>query len=354
MSIEKRKLDHVRYALELPVSLNNGFSDLSFVHRALPGTDLTDVSLATSIGGLKLSSPILINAMTGGADKTEEINRKLADVAKRTGLAMAVGSQRAALKDERLVRTYRVVREVNPDGIVIANLGAGANVADAQRAVDMIGANLLQLHVNVAQELTMPEGDREFRDIADKIREVIDGVSVPVIVKEVGNGMSMETFEILAELGVPVVDVAGMGGTNFVSIENQRRSGLHFQGLEGWGQTTAISMLEAQDYVGRFDLIGSGGVQQAMDAAKCLALGAKAVGVAGAILRPMMEHGTEMAVALVEHWQDELRAILTLQACHSVEELAQRPLIVRGETAEWCRLRGINIESIARRGMKKR
>ena len=353
MSIEQRKLDHVRYALELPVTRNTGFSDLSFVHRALPECDLADVSLATEIGGLTLSSPILINAMTGGADQTERINRDLAALAQRTGLAMAVGSQRAALKDERLVRTYAIVREINPDGIVIGNLGAGASVADAQRAIDMIGADLLHLHLNVAQELTMPEGDRSFKGIAQQIREVVEGVSVPVIVKEVGNGMAAETYELLAELGVPVVDVAGSGGTNFVSIENQRRSGLHFQDLEGWGQTTAIALLEAQSYRYRFDLIGSGGVQNALDAAKCLALGARAVGVAGAILRPLMEHGLEAAVELVEHWHAELRAVLTLQGCVFTADLAERPLIVRGETAEWCRLRGIDIESIARRGMHR-
>ncbi|MGZ4031299.1 MAG: type 2 isopentenyl-diphosphate Delta-isomerase, partial [Tumebacillaceae bacterium] len=172
MSIEQRKLDHVRYALELPTTMENGFSDLRFVHRALPDCDVADVSLATSIGGLTLSSPILINAMTGGAERTEQINRDLAEVAKRTGIAMAVGSQRAALKDERLMRTYAVVREVNPDGILIANLGAGASVADAQRAIDMIGANLLQLHLNAAQELTMPEGDRAFRGLTEAIAEV--------------------------------------------------------------------------------------------------------------------------------------------------------------------------------------
>lgn len=350
MSIEQRKLDHVRYALELQPTLQNGFGDLSFVHRALPDCDVADVSLATSIGGLTLSSPILINAMTGGAEATEHINRNLALVAKRTGIAMAVGSQRAALKDERLVRTYAVVREVNPDGIVIANLGAGASVADAQRAIDMIGANLLQLHLNAAQELTMPEGDRAFRGIIEAIAEVAAGVSVPVIVKEVGNGMAAETLEKLAATGVRAVDVAGRGGTNFVSIENQRRPGMQFVQLEGWGQTTVVSLLEAQAYRGRFDLIGSGGVQNAMDAAKCLALGAAAVGVAGAILRQMQEHGVETACELVEHWHEELRAICTLQECQQVTELAERPLIVRGETAEWCRLRGIPLEPLARRG----
>lgn len=351
MSIEQRKLDHVRYALELPVTYENGFGDLSFVHRALPECDLADVSLATAIGGLTLSSPILINAMTGGAEQTEEINRNLAAVAKRTGIAMAVGSQRAALKHDHLARTYSVIREVNPDGVLIANLGAGATVEDAQRAIDMIGANLLQLHLNVAQELTMPEGDRSFRTIPDRIREVVEGVSVPVIVKEVGNGMGVETFRKMVDIGVRIVDVAGHGGTNFVAIENQRRSGHTFRQLEGWGQTTAVSLLEAQWYRHQFELIGSGGIQSASDAAKCLALGAKAVGVAGAILRPMMEHGVEYAVELVEHWHDELRTIMTLQECKAVNELCRRPLIVRGPTADWCRLRGIDLDQMARRGL---
>ncbi|ASS75168.1 type 2 isopentenyl-diphosphate Delta-isomerase [Tumebacillus algifaecis] len=351
MSIEQRKLDHVRYALELPITGSTGFSDLSFVHRALPESDLADVSLATSVGGLDLSSPILLNAMTGGAGPTEAINRKLAELAKHSGIAMAVGSQRAALKDPALCSTYSVVREVNPNGIIIGNLGAGATVEDAERAVEMIGADLLHLHLNVAQELTMPEGDRSFSDLLEKIQRVVEGVSVPVIVKEVGNGMSIETYRMLADIGVQAVDVAGRGGTNFVAIENQRRSGRQFQHLESWGQTTAVSLLEAQDFVNTFDLIGSGGVQHAHDAAKCLALGAKMVGLAGAVLRPLMEHGVEYATELVDHLHSELRAILTLQGCRKVGELAQRPLIVRGETAEWCRLRGLRLEPLARRGL---
>ncbi|PWK14289.1 type 2 isopentenyl-diphosphate Delta-isomerase [Tumebacillus permanentifrigoris] len=352
MSIEQRKLDHVRYALALNPSLDNGFSDLRFVHRALPDFDLGDVTLATTLGGLSFSSPLLINAMTGGAGRTEEINRGLAEVAKRTGLAMAVGSQRAALKDPALARTYSVVRDVNPAGLLIANLGAGASLSDAQRAVEMIGADLMHLHLNAAQELTMPEGDRSFRGLLEKIQAVVEGLSVPVIVKEVGNGMSAETYRKLAAVGVRVVDVAGMGGTNFVSIENRRRSGLMFEQLEReWGQTTAVALLEAQPFLGAFDVIGSGGVQSALDVAKCLALGANVVGVAGAILRPLMEHGIESAVEIVEHWHEELRVILTLQECHSVAELRERPLIVRGQTAEWSRLRGIDLERIARRGL---
>ncbi|HEU4964701.1 MAG TPA: type 2 isopentenyl-diphosphate Delta-isomerase [Bacilli bacterium] len=351
MSIEQRKLDHVRYALELPVTYQNGFSDLSFVHRALPELDLADVSLATTIGGLKLSSPILINAMTGGAERTEEINRKLAEVAKRTGIAMAVGSQRAALKHDHLVRTYAVVREINPDGVIIANLGAGATVEDARRAVDMIGADLLQLHLNVAQELTMPEGDRSFRGIPERIREVVEGLDVPVIVKEVGNGMGIETFRKLVDIGVRIVDVAGHGGTNFVAIENQRRGEQTYRHLEGWGQTTAASLLEAQWYRHQFDLIGSGGIGSATDAAKCFALGARGVGVAGALLRPLMEHGVDHTVELIEHWHNELRVILTLQECRTITELCRRPLVVRGETAAWSQLRGIDLEHLARRGL---
>jgi isopentenyl-diphosphate Delta-isomerase len=349
---EQRKLDHVRYALELPITNKTGFSDLRFVHRAMPDCDLSDVSLATKVGGLNFSSPLFINAMTGGAEETERINRDLAEVARRTGIAIAVGSQRAALNDERLARTYSVVREVNPDGIVIANLGAGTSQEDAQRAVDMIGANLMQVHVNVAQELTMPEGDRSFRGLAEKIGRVVEGLSVPVIVKEVGNGMGIETCAKLAQVGVHIVDVGGMGGTNFVSIENARRSGLTYASLEQeWGLTTAVSLLEAQAYRGCIELIGSGGVQSSLDAAKCLALGAKAVGVAGAILRPMMEHGVDYAVDLVHHWLEELRVIMTLQECKTVAELAKRPIVVLGETAEWCRLRGIALEPLARRGL---
>ncbi|MFC4768889.1 type 2 isopentenyl-diphosphate Delta-isomerase [Effusibacillus consociatus] len=346
MSRENRKLDHVRLALSSEAVQISDFDDLHFVHQSLPEVGLEDIRLDTQIGELVLSSPIFINAMTGGAISTKDINQGLAEVARETGVAMAVGSQRAALANPELIDTYRIVRQINPKGVVIANLGAGASVEDAKQAVEMIEADLLQLHLNVPQEVVMPEGDRDFKGILEAIQRVADEAPVPVIVKEVGFGMCRETYEQLKSIGVKIVDVGGRGGTNFISIENQRRSRQEYSHLSGWGQSTAISLLEADGF-SDLEFIASGGVRNSLDVAKCLALGAKGVGVAGPILRIFSEQGIEGAVQVIESWHEQLRAVMTLLGAQSLAELKKVPVVIMGRTKEWCELRGIDIRQLA-------
>nr|WP_026174127.1 type 2 isopentenyl-diphosphate Delta-isomerase [Effusibacillus pohliae] len=346
MSREKRKLDHIRLALSSPPGGGSDFDDLQFVHRSLPETNLEDCCLNTQIGGLALSSPVFINAMTGGAAAAKEINQRLAEAARETGVALAVGSQRAALINPELVDTYRIVRKVNPHGIIIANLGAGASVDDAQRAIEMVEANLLQLHLNVPQELVMPEGDRHFKGMLAAIQAVVERVSTPVIVKEVGFGMCRETYTQLKGIGVSIVDVGGRGGTNFVTIENRRRGKGEYEYLTDWGQSTAVSLLEAKGLTG-VDLISSGGIRHPLDMAKSLALGAKAVGVAGPILRILTQQGVQGVIEAIGSWHEQLRTIMTLVGTESVEGLTSVPLVVTGKTKQWCEARGIDIRGLA-------
>lgn len=246
MSRSERKWEHIDYALKTGQSRQSGFDDITFVHQSLPECSTELISIDTKIGELSLSSPIFINAMTGGGgNKTLEINRALAIAARETNIAMAVGSQMSAIKNELEADTYKIVRAENPKGIIIANLGSEATLEEAKRACDMIEADALQIHLNVIQELVMPEGDKDFTGALNRIAEIASGLSVPVIVKEVGFGMSMETVNLLRSSGVAAIDIGGFGGTNFSKIENARRERT-FPFFDDWGIPTAASIIEAR------------------------------------------------------------------------------------------------------------
>ncbi|OXM88283.1 type 2 isopentenyl-diphosphate Delta-isomerase [Paenibacillus rigui] len=352
-----RKMEHVHHALNLGQSGEQGFSDIKPVPNCLPESSTRLISLQTIIGGLNLSSPIIINAMTGGAHETEEINRDLAIAARETGLAMAVGSQMAAIKNPEVASSYRVVREMNPNGFVFGNLGSEAAVEQAERAVEMLRADALQIHLNVMQELIMPEGDRDFQGMLERIRLIQEHLRVPLIVKEVGFGMTRESISLLCQAGVRVIDVGGSGGTNFAAIENARRTS-PMDWLNEWGCTTAVSLIEATNAlaasIGKgtpaaMSLIGSGGIQGTMEACKALALGASAVGMAGAFLRTLRSNGREALIQQIERMHEELRLVMTAMGAQTIAELWQHPLVITGQTAEWCSARGISIQTFANR-----
>ncbi|MBE1445985.1 isopentenyl-diphosphate delta-isomerase [Paenibacillus sp. OAS669] len=346
-----RKMEHVHHALQLGQSGNQGFADIKLIHNCLPETSTSLISLQTSIGELNLSSPIIINAMTGGAHETEEINRELAIAARETGLAMAVGSQMSALKNPEVVSSYRIVREMNPDGIIFGNLGSEATLEQALRAVEMVRADALQIHLNVMQELIMPEGDRDFQGMLERISAIVEQVGVPVIVKEVGFGMARESVDALLGIGISVIDVGGYGGTNFAAIENMRRS-LPMDWLNEWGCTTATALLEA-DYASsrhaNVFLIGSGGIRNSLEACKALILGASAVGVAGAFLRTLRQEGTAALVEHIREMHNEMKLVMTALGAPTVQDLHKVPVVISGETAHWCYARGIDIQSFANR-----
>ncbi|MCP8968740.1 type 2 isopentenyl-diphosphate Delta-isomerase [Ectobacillus ponti] len=352
MTRAQRKIDHVQYALSTGQSRAHGFQEVSFVHQSLPDLACDDVSLTTSLGELTLSSPIFINAMTGGGGKeTERINEGLALAAKECGLAMAVGSQMAALRDSEEARSYEIVRRANPDGIVFANLGSEATVDQAKRAVAMLEANALQIHLNVIQELTMPEGDRDFTGALFRIEQIVRGLEVPVIVKEVGFGMSRETVAQLEGAGVSIIDVGGYGGTNFADIENERRQRV-LSYFNEWGIPTAVSIAEAASIRRRAALIASGGMQTALEAAKALALGASAAAFAGSFLKHFMERGTEGLIAEIHLLHEDLTWIMTALGAARVEELQQMPLVISGTMHHWLAERGIETAQYSRRTKK--
>lgn len=346
---QKRKVEHVRLALEERGG-GSGLGDLVLVHNSLPELALAEVDLSTALLGCRLEQPLIINAMTGGAPEVGAINRDLARVARALGLAMAVGSQRAGLEDPAVAATYSVVREENPDGVVLANLGAGAGVADARRAMAMVRADILQVHLNAPQELAMAEGDRDFRGQLDAIAGLV-AAGLPVLVKECGFGMSRETAARLHAAGVRAVDVAGRGGTNFARIE-ARRAGVRLEpALEEWGIPTAASLLEVLGAgLPGLEVVASGGVRYGSEAAAALAAGAAAVGMAGPVLQALHRGGVAGCRTFLERVLASLRAAVLLAGARNLAELRRCPLVVRGDTAAWCRARGIDADAYARRG----
>jgi isopentenyl-diphosphate Delta-isomerase len=342
MSRAKRKIEHIQHALSTADQGASGFDDITFVHQSLPDVRMNDIHLHTALGELSLSSPFFINAMTGGGGKqTFEINKGLAEAAKHCRIAMAVGSQTSALRDNKQRGTFEIVRKVNKNGIIFANIGSEATVDDAKRAVDMIEADGLQIHLNVVQELVMPEGDRDFTGVLLRIEQIVQAVQVPVIVKEVGFGMSKETASRLEEVGVKIVDVGGLGGTNFARIENKRRSNI-ITYFNDWGIPTAASIVEVAQTSPSLVVIGSGGVRTALDAAKAIALGASVVGMAGPLLRTLVEQGVEALVAYIEELYHDLTLIMGALGAKTVAELQRVPLVIRGDTHHWLTERGFD------------
>ncbi|MBV7507150.1 type 2 isopentenyl-diphosphate Delta-isomerase [Bacillus sp. sid0103] len=352
MSRSERKWDHIRFALENRQNHSSVFDDIKFIHQGLPDIGVYDVGLNHEVGGLYLSSPIFINAMTGGGgDKTYRINKELAIVANNTGLTMAVGSQMAAIKDKSQRYTYEVVRKENPSGVIIANLGSEATVENAKTAIGMIEADALQIHLNVIQELTMPEGDRDFSGALKRIESIVKEAEVPVIVKEVGFGMGMETVKDLLSIGVKLVDVGGSGGTNFAEIENKRRDkSLSF--FNQWGIPTSVSILEASSVSQDLSVIGSGGFMSGHDVAKGLAIGANAIGMAGYFLQILLKEGIEVLQKEIEALHDELTIIMTALGAKTISDLKKAPLIISGETYHWLNQRGIDTKRFAQRSIK--
>jgi isopentenyl-diphosphate Delta-isomerase len=346
-----RKREHVEHALAAGQSGEHGLDDVRFIHNCLPGIGKQDIALQTTVGGLTMSSPIVVNAMTGGAKETHSINRVLGMIAQETGLAMAVGSQMAAVKDPALIDTYRIARKVNPKGILLANLGAEASPSMAKQAIEMIEADGLQIHLNVMQELIMPEGDRDFSGAARRIEKIVKEVDVPVIVKEVGFGISREAAARLTDCGVSVIDVGGRGGTNFAQIENARRK-LPYEMLNSWGITTAASLLEVSGYAGALDVMATGGIRTAIEAAASIALGASAVGMAGAFLRYAVEEKVVEAVSYVQTLHNQLEIIMTALGAATVKQLQSVPLVITGNTYHWAAMRGIDCSLWARRTMR--
>jgi len=294
----KRKAEHIKICLDDDVEYNKisaGFSDYVFLHQALPEIDFNNINTSISLFGKKLSFPLIISSMTGGTPILQEINSRLAGLASRFNIAMGLGSLRIALEDDTSVKYFQV-RKTAPDILLFANLGAvqlnrGFGPDHCKRAVDISGADGLMLHVNAMQEVFQSEGDCDFSDLLVKIEEVCKNCDFPVIVKEVGFGISGDVAKKLIEAGVDAIDIAGSGGTSWVKIESKRSPDKIIKGIsksfDEWGIPTADSLQYLKSLKVKVPIIASGGIRSGLDLAKSIALGADIGGIALPILRAL-------------------------------------------------------------------
>lgn len=360
--IRKRKSDHIKICLEKDVQVQNastGFEDVFFIHRALPEIDKEKVDLSLEMFSHRFSAPLIVGAMTGGTPLAEKINSAIAEAVEELGLGMGVGSQRIAIEDETLQSSFSIAREKAPTAFLIANIGGAqlikeSGVEAAGKAVEMIQADALAIHLNPLQEAIQPEGETMYSGVLDRINEISGSFSIPVLVKETGAGISSEDAVKLEGAGVKGVDVAGVGGTSWAAVEYYRSKKAcdDFRQSLGetfwdWGIPTAVSIVEVVKSV-RMKVIASGGIRKGSHVAKALALGAHMASFS----YPMLEPATKNADSVKKKLKitiEELKNIMFLVGAQSLDAMGRVPVVITGRTAEWLKIRGFKPETYAKR-----
>ncbi|KRM97509.1 isopentenyl pyrophosphate isomerase [Liquorilactobacillus aquaticus DSM 21051] len=316
-----RKDEHVFIAEKLyQPECANGLEQIKLFPNNLPEIAWDEVDMTTTLAGIPIPAPFFINAMSGGSPATAKLNEKLAVAAAATGIPMATGSESIALKLPEVEKSFSIVREKIPNGIVLGNLGADHDLQDAKKAVSLLKANVLEIHLNAAQEIVMPEGERDLK-WRENITKIIEELEVPVLVKEVGFGISPRSLQQLANIGIKYVDLSGRGGTNFAKIENQRRHAKEFPLLDSFGLSTAETLIASKPFQKEFSFTASGGIRDALDIIKCLVLGADNVGISGLFLHTVLKQNSAGLIELIEKLKDQVKALMVLLGCHNIAEL---------------------------------
>jgi len=359
----KRKSDHIKISLNQNVQARKtttGFEDIHFVHKALPEIDKQKIDLSTTVFDHKFATPLIVGAITGGTIEATKINATIAEAVEELGLGMGVGSQRAAIEDKKLEKTFTIARKKAPTAFLIANIGGvqlvnGYGVKEVKKTIEMIDADAIAIHLNPLQEAVQPEGQTDFQGVVEKIGEIAKELDKPVIVKETGAGIAAEEAKKLEDVGVEGIDVSGAGGTSWAAVEYYRakKRGNSFQRRLGdvfwdWGIPTAISLVEVAQTV-RIPVIASGGIRNGVDVARALALGASLTSLSQPVLQAAVK-GVKETENVLSLLIEELRNVMFLVGAGSVDTLREVSLVVTGKTAEWLGVRGFNVERYARRG----
>ncbi len=354
---EKRKAEHIKILLEQKAQARKattGFEDIQLIHRALPEVDRQKINLSASFLGKKLSAPLIVGAMTGGTEEATKINASIAEAVEKLGLGMGVGSQRAAIEDQKLEKTYSIARKKAPHAFLIANIGGvqlvhGYGLKEVKKAVEMIDADAIAVHLNAVQEALQPEGQTNFKGVLAKISEIAGELDMPVIVKETGCGISAEDAKALEAAGVKAIDIGGLGGTSFATVEYYRSTSPNNMGeaFWDWGIPTAASLIETTQTV-KIPVVASGGVRSGLDIAKSLALNANLASISQPVLEASVK-GAKKTEELLSRSIDELRNAMFLVGAENLESLAKAPVVVNGKTAEWLNIRGFDTVKYAQR-----
>lgn len=358
-----RKVEHIELALIDEMTYENNcssiYSDIMLVHQAFPGVSFREVKLTTNFLRYSLEAPIVIEGMTGGHPATAEINEKLALLASKAGVALGIGSQRALIENrsEEVFKTYKIVRDTARDIPVIGNIGITIlgkySYSKIAEVISSIDVDALAVHLNPAQELIQPEGDVSFtQDLLSKLADLRKEIAIPIIVKEVGTGLSMEVAEAFAKIGIEIFDVAGACGTSWIKIEGARarrardllRAALAEE-LSSWGIPTPISVIECRYAVPRSIVIASGGVWSSYKAAVNIALGADLVGIARPILKALFNGGIEKGLEYLRLFTEGLKALMFLTGSSNVLELKRKPVYIGSRILSYMRSRGIDIDA---------
>lgn len=352
--IEKRKFEHVAisFGRKVESEVSAGFEDIELVHCALPEINFSEVKTEIKLFGKKLNAPLIIAGMTGGYEKAEEINRSLAIAAQELKIGIGVGSQRAAILDKKLEKTYSVVRKAAPDAFIIGNLGAVQlakefGIKEAKKAVEMIQADALAVHLNPLHEVVQREGDKNFKGCLNAISKLRE-LDVPIIVKETGAGISREVAVKLERAGASAIDVGGVGGTSFAAVEYYRKNSEKALArlFWSWGIPTAVSAIEVAAAV-KIPVIATGGVRTGIDVAKAIAVGASCAGMALPFLKAALK--TKNPEQEGRRIIKELKAAMLLTGATNIEQLKNSNAVIRGKTREWLALRGVECEKFANR-----
>lgn len=337
---QRRKKEHLELCLDtasVSGPSSTGLEGYRFIHNALPELDIDEIDLNATFLGKPLKAPILISSMTGGFDLARKVNRNLAAAAQALGLAMGVGSQRVAIEEPSAAPSFQV-RDVAPDILLFGNLGAvqlnyGYTVDHCRRAVAMIGADGLIFHLNVLQEAVQPEGNCNFKDLGEKIAAVCRDLEVPVMAKEVGNGISVDVAVRLQQAGVKAIDVAGKGGTSWSAVEAQRaaiKGQRPDAAFADWGIPSEEALVCVRKALPDIPLVASGGIRSGVDIAKSIALGADI----GAFGQPLLAAALESSARVVEYISriiHELKVSMLCAGAANLAELRQVPLVRRAE-----------------------
>jgi isopentenyl-diphosphate delta-isomerase len=360
---QRRKADHIRICLDensQARKATTGFEDIHFIHKALPEINKQNIDPSTYFLNHKFSAPLVVGAITGGTAQAEKINATIAEAVEELQLGMGVGSQRAAIEDKSLMHTFAIARKKAPNAFLIANIGGvqlvhGYSIREAKKAIEMIDADAIAIHLNALQEAIQPEGQTNFEGILSKITDIAGELDKPVVVKETGTGIAAEEAKKLEAAGVKAIDVGGAGGTSFAAVEYyrtgkesqlQRHLGEAFW---DWGIPTATSIAEITQTV-KLPVIASGGIRNGSNIAKALALGAQLASLSQPILQTSIK-GVKETESLLTLLIEELRNIMFLVGAINIEQLARIPVVITGKTAQWLETRGFNVRNYAKRSM---